>query len=278
LSAVGFAGRKSSFLNRISRIVENKNYTLSPFEKGSLACSSVVAALLALGVAEPNGPNLILLSPQSAKTETISRRSMVILRKYPDSVVSAVRSGSMVRRKAGTGAGRTFMKTDTLKVGVLFKVCDTVPQPLQVPQPPQLPGHGSFFREKLVPASGMSISGGIDPRVERRMGPMRYVKLVRYVNLEHIFADVVDDLVTEGVVKDKSDPVSFLLTNRKLIVNGQLQPESIHKRLQDKFISPSQYTFNFPGMAEDPDFGLHYNSQSGASGLGIHHWAENQLP
>ncbi|HXB35471.1 MAG TPA: M56 family metallopeptidase, partial [Puia sp.] len=46
LSAVGFAGRKNSFLNRIRRIVENKNYTLSPFEKGSLACSSVVAASL----------------------------------------------------------------------------------------------------------------------------------------------------------------------------------------------------------------------------------------
>ena len=30
-------------------------------------------------------------------------------------------------------------------------------------------------------------------------------------------------------------------------------------------------------MVEDPDFGLHYNSRSGASGLGIHHWAENPV-
>jgi bla regulator protein blaR1 len=274
LSAVGFAGRKNSFLNRISRIVENKNYTLSSFEKGSLACSSAVAAFLALAVFIPNGNGLIKNVTKPVQSEIVSRQPMVVLGRYSDTLYSAERLTSIVRRKAGAGAGRTFIKTDTAKFSVLVKVRDTVPQPLHEEMVhKKVPGHRYFFHEKPGPASAMS-----DPRMKRRMGPMRYIKLVRYVNLESIFADVVDDLVTEGVVKDKSDPVSFLLTNRKLIVNGQLQPESIHERLKEKYISPSQYTVSSPGMAEDPDFGLHYNSQSGASGLGIHHWAENQLP
>src|ERR1700722_6079148 len=48
LAAVGFAGRKNSFINRISRIVDNKNYTLSRFETGSLVCSALITASLAL--------------------------------------------------------------------------------------------------------------------------------------------------------------------------------------------------------------------------------------
>jgi len=308
LSAVGFAGRKNSFLNRIRRIVENKNYTLSPFEKGSLACSTVVAASLALVVGV------------SAKPETTSRQPMVILSRHSDTVVSAVRSGSTVWRKAGAGAGRTSIKTDTLKppqppdfsiiLSRMHQVIGDLVREKLVPDsasvesfaldknvfvvndqlqsdafhqkfitkyniqemglyygPEKVLGHGYFFHEKLTPASGMK-----DPRMERRMRP------VRFINLEQIFADVVDELVAEGIVKDKADPVSFLLTNRKLVVNGQVQPESIHERLKEKFISPSQYTLNSPEMAEDPDFGLHYNSRSGASGLGIHHWADNQLP
>ena len=36
---------------------------------------------------------------------------------------------------------------------------------------------------------------------------------MHYVNLNSIFTDVVDDLVTEGIVKDKSAP-GFLLTDK----------------------------------------------------------------
>ena len=341
LSAVGFAGRKNSFLNRIRRIVENKNYTLSPFEKGSLACSSLVAASLALVVAVPNGSNLTIHSSQSLQPETISRRSMVILRKYTDTLTSAERLTSTIWRKARAGAGQTFMKTDTLKFSVLLKARYTVPLPLLPLKPPQPPQPADFsiilsrmhqvigdlVREKVVPDSASVESFALDKNVfvvndrpesealheafkqkfkiggmglyygpekvlghgyffQEKLGPptsafsqvLKPKRPIQYVNLEQIFADVVDDLVAAGIVKKKTDPVSFLLTNRKLVVNGQVQPESIHKRLKEKFISPGQYTLNSPEMAEDPDFGLHYNSQSGASGLGILHWAENQLP
>jgi bla regulator protein BlaR1 len=319
LAAVGFAGRKSSFLNRISRIVENKNYTLSPIEKGSLACSSVVAASLALAVALPNGTNLTIHSAQSTMPDTISRRSMVILRKYTDTLPSAERLTSTVRRKARARAGDTFPPPPkppgppepgfAVIFGRMHQVIGDLVREKLVPDsasvqsfaldknvfvvndrlqseafhekfkqkynieemglyygPEKLQGHGYFYHEKLTPSSG------VFSEVLRSKRPMRYI------NLDQTFADVVDDLVAEGVVKDKSAPVSFLLTNRKLVVNGQLQPESIHERLKAKFISPSQYTLNSPEMVDDPDFGLHYNSQTGASGLGIHHWAENQLP
>jgi beta-lactamase regulating signal transducer with metallopeptidase domain len=59
LSAVGFAGRKNSFLNRIRRIVENRNYTLSRWEKGSLACSCIVVLSIALVALSPKEDRLV---------------------------------------------------------------------------------------------------------------------------------------------------------------------------------------------------------------------------
>jgi bla regulator protein BlaR1 len=337
-SAVGFAGRKNSFINRITRIVENKNYTPSPFEKGSLACSSVVAASLALVVAVPNGTSLIQPAPKFAQVETVSRWTMVVSTRRVDTLAGAGASYLRIRKKVrggadagdGAGAGQGIKKIDTLKgCEVLALASDTnrredyffiltrmhqviadlvmekvVPDSAAVesfaldkniltvndqPQsealheklklkyntqdlglyygPEKVTGHGFFIHEKPSPP----------PSVSHRP-VMRLKPFPADFRLEPIIADFVNDLVAEGIVKDITDPVSFLLTNRKLVVNGQLQPEGIHEQLKAKYISPNRYVAENSEMAKDPDFGLHYNSKTGSMGIGIHHWAENALP
>jgi beta-lactamase regulating signal transducer with metallopeptidase domain len=338
LSAVGFAGRKNSFINRVSRIVENKNYTLSRFEKGSLACSSLVAASLALAVVVPGGTGLIKPAPQFAQIKTMSPQPMVVLSRYTDTLISAERLTSTIWRKARAEAGHGIMKTDSIKIHTdtikivwSSKARDTIPQP---PPPAQPEDHSiirarmhqviaDLARENVVPDSAAVESFALDDHIltvnDQPQSEALHEKLKLKYNirdlglyygpgthghgyviherpslpppppiqpkrpfhgtetLESILGNVTDDLIAEGIVKDNSDPVAFLLTNRELVVNGQLQPESVHEKLKEKYISANRYTLE-PRMTEDPDFGLHYNSKTGSMGLGIHHWADNQMP
>jgi hypothetical protein len=92
--------------------------------------------------------------------------------------------------------------------------------------------------------------------------------------LDSTISDLVDDLVAAGVVRSKADPLSLKLTNRELVVNDLLQPESLHETLRRKYILLKEYAAAFPDLVEDPDFGWHYNSQTNSMGLGIHHWAK----
>jgi hypothetical protein len=91
-------------------------------------------------------------------------------------------------------------------------------------------------------------------------------------SLESGITEVTDDLVAAGVLRNKEDLTSFLLTNRKLAVNGQLQPETLHETLKEKYILQKTYMQAFSDIAEDPDFGWHYNVKNGRRGIGIHHW------
>jgi bla regulator protein BlaR1 len=269
LSAVGFAGRKNSFLNRIRRIVENKNYTLSPFEKGSLACSSVVAASLAFVVAVPNGTGLIQPAPKFAQVETVSRWTMVVSTRRVDTLAGAGRPIGRIRKKvtgeAEAGDGNDQPQSAALheKLKLKYNIQDLG----LYYGPEKVTGHGYFIHEWPSPPPSVSHR----PVLALKSFPADF-------RLEPVIADLVNDLVAGGIVKDKSEPVSFLLTNRKLVVNGQQQPQSIHERMREKYISHHRYTAVFAEMAEDADFGLHYNSKSGSMGIGIHHWAESQLP
>jgi hypothetical protein len=132
--------------------------------------------------------------------------------------------------------------------------------------PEKVQGHGYFFSRKLAPP-GIGF-----PRMERPIRPIHQARL------DLFFADVLDGLIAEGLLKDKTDPISFLLTNRKFVINGKLQPEATHERLREKYISAKLGAIYPPEMAKDPDFGMHYDSKNGSCGIGIHHWAENQLP
>ncbi|MFI5162071.1 MAG: M56 family metallopeptidase [Sphingobacteriales bacterium] len=88
------------------------------------------------------------------------------------------------------------------------------------------------------------------------------------IPLNDIISNVTDDLVTENVIKDKSDLASFKLTNKFLTVNGKKQPDEIHEKLRNKYLSALRYELT-PQIMKDPNFGMHYDSKSGSMGLGI---------
>ncbi|HTE00709.1 MAG TPA: M56 family metallopeptidase [Mucilaginibacter sp.] len=87
------------------------------------------------------------------------------------------------------------------------------------------------------------------------------------IALQPIITNVIGDLVDQNIVKDKSD-LSFKLTNKSLIVNGVKQPEEIHERFKNKYLSEPQYPLG-PGITKDPNFGLQYDAKKGGMGIGV---------
>jgi hypothetical protein len=81
-------------------------------------------------------------------------------------------------------------------------------------------------------------------------------------------ANITEDLVNANVLKNKSDLVKFNLTNSALMVNGIKQPDDLHEKLKAKYLEKQDYKIN-SDIAAKPYFGLHFNAQNGAMGLGI---------
>jgi hypothetical protein len=88
------------------------------------------------------------------------------------------------------------------------------------------------------------------------------------VDLQPAITGVIADLVDANVISDKSDLIKFNLTNSALMVNGKKQPDDLHEKLKAKYLEQPNY-INKYGIANDPNFGLHFTAQNGAMGIGI---------
>ncbi len=88
------------------------------------------------------------------------------------------------------------------------------------------------------------------------------------IDMQPVIASVISDLVNANVISDRSDLIKFNLTNSALLVNGKKQPDELHEKLKAKYLEQPNYPLKF-GITDDPNFGLHFNSQNGAMGIGI---------
>jgi bla regulator protein BlaR1 len=48
-------------------------------------------------------------------------------------------------------------------------------------------------------------------------------------------SDLIQDLIKEGVVKNKAD-LSYKLNSQELIVNGVKQPAGFHQKMKDRYV------------------------------------------
>ena len=337
VAAVGFAGRKNSFINRISRIVDNKNYTLSRFETGSLICSALIAASLALFTLTSMKTYAMTIraipAPASVRSVAVSYSPTVkpvtspgVHPAHHHGIHATISKDTVIHPRQDTGlhsyeAVRQRMHeviADLVKEGVVpdtaavqsFELDMTIlkvnghVQPYALQQKlaarygirpnaglyygqPHTPGHGYFMVEgSWQEKKQLSIEHAqqVDAQAREDLARLRQEliqqrhELARLrkdsvrTNLGPVIDQIAEDLLAAGVIDKRTDLVSFLLTNRKLAVNGQLQPETLHETLREKYISKQTYMQASPDLAEDPDFGWHYNAKNGHQGLGIHHW------
>lgn len=87
-------------------------------------------------------------------------------------------------------------------------------------------------------------------------------------HLQPVIANVIDDLVSENIVKDKNDLSSFKLTNTFLTVNGKKQSDELHDKLKAKYLIHPRYITDGLSIINDPQYGLHYD-KNGSMGIGI---------
>jgi hypothetical protein len=95
-----------------------------------------------------------------------------------------------------------------------------------------------------------------------------------YNKLDPIIGKIIGELILAGAIP-KNELVSFNLCNKELRVNGLVQPESLHRRLLEKYVVP---WYRIADNAQtDPDFGVHLDMPTRSSGLGFYRHAEGPL-
>ena len=72
--------------------------------------------------------------------------------------------------------------------------------------------------------------------------------------------DIIADLVTEKIVKDKNDLQWFGLTDTELIVNGVKQPADIHQKLKEKYMRNPEIGFYY-GPVQMHGMGYFYGKE-----------------
>jgi bla regulator protein BlaR1 len=87
------------------------------------------------------------------------------------------------------------------------------------------------------------------------------------VKLQPIITNIIADLVSDNIVKDKNAVSSFNLTNGYLMVNGVKQSDKLHNKLKSKYLEGAQYEADRQ-IINDPKFGFHYQGP-GSMGIGI---------
>ncbi|MEP7141489.1 MAG: M56 family metallopeptidase [Ferruginibacter sp.] len=62
--------------------------------------------------------------------------------------------------------------------------------------------------------------------------------------------NVIADFIKENLIKDKKELFSYKLSNEELIVNGVKQPDAIHQRFKDKYVSGNNRTMQYNNSGE----------------------------
>jgi len=104
-------------------------------------------------------------------------------------------------------------------------------------------------------------------RADQARKPQQPAAPIMSMDLQPAISGIISDLVGANVISDKSELIKFNLTNSALMVNGKKQPDELHDRLKAKYLEQPDY-INNSGMTNDPNFGLHFNAQSGLMGIG----------
>jgi hypothetical protein len=78
---------------------------------------------------------------------------------------------------------------------------------------------------------------------------------------KQVIRDIMAELIRKGIIKQRSDITSFLLTDKAFTLNGEQLPESLHQQLKAKYIKA-------------PDYVVYYGN-SEMKGKGIFQRADN---
>jgi beta-lactamase regulating signal transducer with metallopeptidase domain len=133
--------------------------------------------------------------------------------------------------------------------------------------------YGLYYGPVKITGTGLFIN--LSERRPEMLPPPRPPKQMKDISMINPFQSltlminsVIDDLVIENIVKGRSSLKSFNLTNEFLEVNGKKQPDDIQEKLREKYlVEPPVWVDH--RLLGDPNFGLHYNLETGSIGIGI---------
>ncbi len=217
--AMAFPGSKNTLLDRVKRMVGNRNHSLNMFEKTVLAVCLVVMGLGISAFTVRENIKKALKSAAAVIHHVVKADPKVEL-KIVKNDTTLKKGVTPVNNPAGAGSNAQsadLSHADTGKFATL--------SPL-----------------KLVTSKVDSLGGGSSQNplatLQSALG-----KLDTNKTASRIFHEMVDQLYREGLIVDHSN-VSISLDEHKFIVNGVKMPENVHERYFSEFGNKGNYGVN----------------------------------
>ncbi len=249
--AMGLPGSKNTLLNRVKRIVSNRNYSLNLFEKTILA---VCLVILGLGV-----------SAFTAREH---------IQKAMKSVVAVLHHDVKPEHSF-----KTVVNDTTHKKQILTDKTD------------ESPNHAHLLPQDTIITTGSPALDALVGTVDNLKGkdefsspkilllnsdstPLQTLSLKNNGSSD-IVHEIARELYHENLLTD-TDHVSITLNEHELIVNGVRMPEEVHERIYKQFGNGTNYegSYNDPYVHRYPD-SYSSNSYNNSSTL-YQHQSEDQ--
>ena len=230
--AMGFPGDKNTLLNRVKRIVSNRNYSLNLFEKTILA---VCLVLLGLGV-----------SAFTAREH---------IQKALKSAVAVLHHDVKAEHTAKTVVSDTTHKKETLT----DKTNESLNKEQQLHKDTIITSGNPALDELIHSLDSLKLHVTFSPGIILHEMPDTLLNTLRSMsNGSHdIVHEIARELYRENLLADTSH-VNIILNEHELIVNGVRMPEDVHERIYKQFGNGTSYE----GSYNDPYENSSYNQSS----------------
>lgn len=226
LAAPDFAmafSKKGELKNRVQRLVYNSNQSLNKFEKSMLALCIVAVGfgLLAFSNVKKIGETIV-------DHKSTNQNTAIGLKQD-----SLIRLKSLQKLQAKTDQKNTKSVTTTTSVKTIKTVSDEEDEKIENPEPiiERTIGLSDSFKslKAMLPLLNIRINMPINQQEKQTPVPPVNPKL-------SVGDQIAQQLLKDGIISQQGNQLSFMLSQKEMIVNGKSMSKDIQQKYKDKYV------------------------------------------
>lgn len=260
--AMGFGGNKNHLLNRARRIIHNNNKSLNAVEKTFLSVSLLFVAVLMIacsnakfsdiGKTKITQADIRKADKEALKAEIKAKQDEVAYKEIASRSEAKARQTEMqadqataeankataianqadlIARQADVEAAKAKAITDAAVKNTKSesKTVRTVTSKTKTSHTQEIETAISTTQNHKISGKTVSVRTGVTGE-----------DLPDDINTDKLTQDIISDLMSEKIISTTKN-LSYKLSNKSLIVNGVVQPESKYSRVRAKYIKTNMY-------------------------------------
>ncbi|GGB05273.1 hypothetical protein GCM10011511_30770 [Puia dinghuensis] len=268
--AVGFPGDRNSFINRIARIVQNKNRTINSAESLFLALSLTVVGMLTLAFVQHNQQGNGQVPPVTSKTHGVqvskntapalitrdttpkpSKDTPIIIRdaKLPK-IVSDGKKAQVVADTPHMDADNVQLRAEKEELETAIKEMNAKREDLEAVQreinakQEQLEiaqKETNAKQERLAAAQK-------DMEIKQKQLMIDREQLEKEKQKLQAIREIMEDIMKQHLVGSAKELKSFSLTHEAFIINGEKQTAEVYQWFKNKYIHSATDAYQAEGQ------------------------------